>query len=50
MNVYEMRASLGTTQREFAARYHIPFRTVQNWEAGVRQPSEYMVSLLEARI
>lgn len=50
MNVYEMRASLGVTQSEFAARYNIPFRTVQNWEAGVRQPPAYMVSLLEERI
>lgn len=50
MTVHEMRANLGVTQREFAARYHIPFRTVQNWEAGVRQPPEYMVSLLENRI
>lgn len=50
MNVSEMRANLGVTQREFAARYNIPLRTVQNWEAGVRQPPEYMASLLEDRI
>lgn len=50
MNIREMRALLGDTQSEFAARYNIPFRTVQNWEAGVRTPPEYMVSLLEERI
>ena len=50
MNVSEMRANLGVTQSEFAARYNIPLRTVQNWEAGVRQPPEYMASLLEDRI
>ena len=50
MNVSEMRANLGVTQREFAARYNIPLRTVQNWEAGVRQPPEYMANLLEDRI
>ncbi len=50
MNVSEMRANLGLTQSEFAARYHIPFRTVQNWEAGVLQPPEYMLCLLEDRI
>ena len=50
MNVREMRTLLGDTQSEFAARYNIPFRTVQNWEAGVRTPPEYMISLLEDRI
>ena len=50
MNVSEMRANLGVTQSEFAARYNIPLRTVQNWEAGVRQPPEYMANLLEDRI
>ena len=33
MNIREMRTRLGDTQSEFAARYNIPFRTVQNWEA-----------------
>ena len=50
MNIREMRTLLGDTQSEFAARYSIPFRTVQNWESGVRTPPEYMMSLLEDRI
>ena len=50
MNIREMRTLLGDTQSEFAARYNIPFRTVQNWEAGVRTPPEYIMSLLEDRI
>lgn len=50
MNIREMRMRLGDTQSEFAARYQIPFRTVQNWETGVRKPPEYMVNLLEHRI
>lgn len=50
MNIREMRTLLGDTQSEFAARYNIPFRTVQNWESGVRTPPEYMISLLEGRI
>ena len=45
-----MRAQLGETQSEFAARYNIPFRTVQNWESGVRNPPEYVTDLLENRI
>ena len=45
-----MRTRLGDTQSEFAARYNIPFRTVQNWETGLRKPPEYIMTLLEDRI
>lgn len=50
MNIREMRTRLGDTQRGFAARYNIPFRTVQNWETGTRKPPEYITALLESRI
>lgn len=50
MNIREMRNRLGDTQGEFAARYNIPFRTVQNWESGLRKPPEYITSMLEERI
>jgi len=50
MNVREMRLQLGDTQSEFASRYNIPFRTIQNWECGVRTPPEYVMNLLENRI
>ena len=50
MDIREMRLRLGDTQSEFAARYHIPFRTVQNWETGLRKPPEYIMELLESRI
>ena len=45
-----MRTRLGDTQSEFAARYHIPFRTIQNWENGMRKPPQYILDLLENRI
>ncbi|MCF0110322.1 MAG: helix-turn-helix domain-containing protein [Erysipelotrichaceae bacterium] len=50
MNVREMRMRLGDTQSEFAARYGIPFRTIQNWESGLRKPPEYILSLLNSRV
>lgn len=31
MDIREMRIQLGDAQSEFAERYRIPFRTVQNW-------------------
>ena len=45
-----MRLKLGDTQSAFAARYGIPFRTVQNWESGVRRPAAYLARLLEERV
>lgn len=50
MNIHEMRARLGDTQSAFATRYNIPFRTVQNWENGVRKPPAYILDLLERRV
>ena len=50
MDIREMRTRLGDTQSEFASRYNIPFRTVQNWENGLRKPPEYIMTLLENRI
>ena len=45
MTIYEMRKALGDTQSEFAERYDIPFRTIQNWESGVRKSPEYVTLL-----
>ena len=50
MDIREMRTALGDTQSWFAARYHIPFRTIQNWESGVRRPPEYIRELLAQRV
>ena len=50
MNIRDLRKQLGDTQSGFAKRYNIPFRTIQNWESGVRKPPEYIRSLLEERV
>lgn len=50
MDIREMRLKLGDTQSEFAARYNIPFRTIQNWETGARKPPKYILDLLEGRV
>ena len=50
MEIREMRAQLGDTQSEFATRYNIPFRTIQNWETGMRKPPEYIIDLLRSRV
>ena len=35
------------SQAKAAAKYHIPRRTWENWEAGDRIPPEYILYLLE---
>ena len=50
MDVRTMRMMLGDTQREFAMRYQIPIRTIQNWETGLRKPPGYILNLLEHRM
>lgn len=50
MDIRGMRMKLGDTQNEFAARYQIPFRTVQNWETGARKPPAYIMNLLMRQI
>lgn len=50
MIIRELRTQLGITQGEFAERYNIPFRAIQNWESEVRKPLEYILKLLEARV
>ena len=50
MNIREMRKRLGNTQSQFATRYKIPFRTIQNWESGARKPPEYIINLLERQV
>ena len=50
MYLRDLRRILGDTQSEFSERYHIPFRTIQNWEAGIRKPPKYIEFLLEERV
>lgn len=47
MNSVEIRAILGISRAEFSRRYGIPIRTLEGWDAGVRQPSEWVLKLLE---
>ena len=39
--VREARASLGLSQKELAVRAGLSLRTLQNWEGGVRRPSQF---------
>lgn len=47
MDIKEIRQRCGDTQAEFAKRFNIPKRTIENWEEGKTRPPNYVVELIE---
>ena len=43
----EIRAILGISRAEFSRRYNIPIRTLEDWDAGKKNPPEYVMTMLE---
>jgi putative transcriptional regulator len=48
--IKSIRSRTGLSQASFAARYDIPKRTVEAWEAGDRTPPPYVIRLLAAAV
>lgn len=48
--IKNMRKEAGMTQKMFSDFFGIPVRTLQDWEAGVRKPPEYVVRLLPYKL
>lgn len=44
--VKELRNSMGMNRVEFCDYFGIPYRTVQDWEAGKREMPEYILRLM----
>ena len=47
LDFHEIRMLSGLTQKEFSERYNIPKRSIENWDAGSRNPPDYLIELLE---
>lgn len=45
--ITELRRATGMNRREFCDYYKIPYRTVQDWEAGKRTMPEYLLDLMK---
>ena len=43
--IRDLRESIGLTRKEFSEHIGIPVRTLEDWEAGRRTPSEYIPRL-----
>lgn len=51
MIIKELRTQTGLSQTNFGKMLGgIPIRTIQDWEAGKRQPPEYVVELIKFRL
>ena len=42
----QMRKEAGMTQNQFADYFGIPYRTLQDWERGVRHMPDYLLRLI----
>lgn len=46
MTVREIAFAAGLSLRALAARFGIPYRTVQDWAAGARTPPPYVLQMM----
>ena len=44
------RNRTGLNRQQFANKYHIPYRSVENWEKGTSEPPEYVEEMLDRLI
>ena len=45
-----IRQILGISRAEFSRRYHIPIRTLEDWDNGKNTPPTYVMELLERAV
>lgn len=48
--IRKIRDDIGMNRREFSEHFGIPIRTIEEWEAGRRKPSDYLPRLIEYQI
>ena len=46
MKMADLRLLTGLSQHQFAQKYHINVRTIQNWEQGISTPPDYVIKSL----
>lgn len=47
MGIAAIRHQVGLSQSEFARRFDIPVRTLQQWEQGKSSPPQYVLSMIK---
>ena len=46
-NLKETRKAMKIKQKDFAKKYNIPIRTLQNWENGITEPPPYILWMID---
>lgn len=47
MGIKELRKRTGLTQKDFAAYFNVPLRTIQKWERNGSVPPQYIPQMME---
>lgn len=50
MTFKELREKSGMSRSGFGEYFGIPYRTVQNWELGLRECPEYLLNLMQYKL
>lgn len=50
MTFKELREQSGMARGKFAEYFEIPYRTVQNWELGLRECPDYLLKLMKYKL
>lgn len=50
MTIRELREKYNMTQAQFAEATGVPFRTLQGWDCGRRNPPEYIINLIKFKL
>lgn len=50
MNIKELREKYEMDRPEFARYFNLPYRTVQNWELGIRKCPDIILELMEYKL
>lgn len=46
MTIAELRRAANMSRPEFADYFKLPYRTLQNWELGLRECPDYLLELM----
>lgn len=50
MIFHDLRKRSGMTQKEYAAYFNIPTRTIEDWDRGARVPPPYLLELMAYKL
>ena len=50
MRFSELRRAAGMSLVEISNYFNIPYRTIQNWDSGKREPPNYVIELMAYKL